>query len=117
MTIFVFWVIGAAGFYALTGQMPSAPLMSSIGYAALAPNLTSTLVLFLFRAGDSNRRSVWLCKRNDAVSKVAVIAAGGAVFATNTGWPDTLVGVVVGILAQHSAHQVITLARHVLTTA
>ena len=110
-------MIGSAAFYALTGQMPSAPLMSSIGFAALAANLTSTLVLLLFRAGDSNRRSVWLCRRNDAVSNVAVIAAGGAVFATNTGWPDALVGVVMGVVALHSAHQVITQARHELTTA
>ena len=60
--------------------------MSSIGYAALAANLTSTLVVFLFRAGGSSRRSVGLYTRNDAVSNVAVI----------------------GVLALHSAHQVIT---------
>ncbi|MCX8231709.1 MAG: hypothetical protein OTJ45_07805 [Alphaproteobacteria bacterium] len=53
--------------------------MSSIGYAALAANLTSTLVVFLFRAGGSSRRSVGLYTRNDAGSNVAVIAAGGAV--------------------------------------
>jgi Co/Zn/Cd efflux system component len=60
---------------------------------------------------------VWPCTQNDAISNVAVIAAGGAVFATNTGWPDALVGVVMGVLALHSAHQVIILARHVLTPA
>ena len=117
MAIFGFWVIGAAGFYALTGQTPSAPLMSSIGLAALAANLISALVLFRFRAGDSNRRSVWLCTRNDAISNVAVIIAGGAVFATNTGWPDALVGVAMGGLALHSAYQVIAQARQELTTA
>jgi Co/Zn/Cd efflux system component len=60
---------------------------------------------------------VWLCARNDAVSNVVVITAGCAVSATNTGWPDALVGVVMGILALHSAHQVITQARHELNTA
>lgn len=115
MVIFGFWVIGAAGFYALTGQTPSAPLMSSIGLAVLAANLTSALVLFQFRTGDSNRRSVWLCTRNDAISNVAVIVAGGAVFTTNTGWPDALVGVTMGGLALYSAHQIIAQARHELT--
>jgi cation diffusion facilitator family transporter len=116
MALFGFWVIGAAGYYALTGQTPSAPLMSSIGFAALAANLTSAFVLFRFRAGDSNRRSVWLCTRNDAISNVAVIVAGGAVFATNMGWPDALVGVAMGALALHSAYQVISQARQELTT-
>ncbi|MBT6885155.1 MAG: cation transporter, partial [Rhodospirillaceae bacterium] len=88
-----------------------------IGLAALAANLTSALVLFRFRAGDSNRRSVWLCTRNDAISNVAVIVAGGAVFATNSGWPDALVGVAMGALALYSAYQIIAQARQELNTA
>lgn len=116
MAIFGFWVIGAAGFYALTGETPSAPLMSSIGLAALIANVTSALILFQFRSGDSNRRSVWLCTRNDAISNVAVIIAGGAVFATGMGWPDAIVGVAMGCLALHSAYQVIAQARQELST-
>jgi Co/Zn/Cd efflux system component len=76
----------------------------------------SALILFRFRSGDSNRRSVWLCTRNDAISNVAVIIAGGAVFATGTGWPDAVVGVAMGCLALHSGFQVIRQARQELAT-
>jgi Co/Zn/Cd efflux system component len=116
MAIFGIWVIAAAGYYTFTGETPSAPLMSGIGLAALVANLTSAFVLFRFRAGDSNRRSVWLCTRNDAISNVAVIVAGAAVFATNTGWPDALVGVAMGCLALHSAYQIMVQARSELST-
>lgn len=116
MAAFGIWVIGTAGYYALTGEIPSAPLMGGIGLAALVANLVSALILFRFRSGDSNRRSVWLCTRNDAISNVAVIVAGGAVFATGTGWPDAVVGVAMGCLALHSGFQVIRQARQELAT-
>jgi len=116
MAAFGIWVIGTAGYYALTGEIPSAPLMGGIGLAALVANLVSALILFRFRSGDSNRRSVWLCTRNDAISNVAVIIAGGAVFATGTGWPDAVVGVAMGCLALHSGFQVIRQARQELAT-
>lgn len=116
MAAFGIWVIGAAGYYALTGETPSAPLMGGIGFAALVANLLSAFILFRFRSGDSNRRSVCLCTRNDAISNVAVIVAGGAVFATGTGWPDAIVGVAMGCLALRSAYQVIGQARQELAT-
>jgi cation diffusion facilitator family transporter len=116
MAAFGIWVIGTAGYYALTGEIPSAPLMGGIGLAALVANLVSALILFRFRSGDSNRRTVWLCTRNDAISNVAVIIAGGAVFATGTGWPDAVVGVAMGCLALHSGFQVIRQARQELAT-
>ena len=89
-------------------------MMSGIGIAALAANLASATILFRFRSGDSNRRSAWLCTRNDAIGNVAVIAAGGAVFLTNSGWPDVAVGLVMGGLALQSAYLVITQAKQEL---
>ncbi|MDA0367961.1 MAG: cation transporter [Proteobacteria bacterium] len=114
MAAFGLWVIGASIHHALTGQIPSAALMSGIGVAALAANVTSAMILFRFRSGDSNRRSVWLCTRNDAIGNAAVIVAGGAVFGTNSGWPDVIVALAMGCLALHSAYLVISQARREL---
>lgn len=39
-------------------------------------NASVALMLYRFRTGDSNMRSVWICSRNDAIGNLAVIAAG-----------------------------------------
>lgn len=114
MALFGAWVVGASIHHALIGTVPSAPMMSGIGVAALVANVTSAVILFRFRSGDSNRRSVWLCTRNDAIGNVAVIAAGAAVFLTNSGWPDVVVGLVMGGLALQSAYLVIAQANQEL---
>lgn len=87
--------------------VPSATIMGSIGLAALGANLLCTLLLFRFRAGDANRRSVWLCTRNDAIGNLAVIGAAGAVAATATPWPDLAVGAIMAGLAIFSGTHVV----------
>ncbi len=114
MATFGSWVVGASIYQAVVETVPSAPMMSGVGIAALAANLASAAILFRFRSGDSNRLSAWLCTRNDAIGNVAVIAAGGAVFLTNSGWPDVAVGLVMGGLALQSAYLVITQAKQEL---
>ena len=52
-------------------------------------------MLYAFREGDSNMRSVWLCSRNDAIGNVAVMIAAAGVFGTGSGWPDLIVALVM----------------------
>ena len=80
--------------------------MGIVGSLALLANLGVAVMLFRFREGDSNRRSVWLCTRNDAIGNVAVLAAAAGVFGTGQGWPDALVAAGMGVLALHSAIKV-----------
>ena len=77
--------------------------MGAIGFLALAANVVSAAVLYRFRTGDSNLRSVWLCSRNDAISNLAVLAAAAGVFATATRWPDVAVGLVLAVLELSAA--------------
>jgi Co/Zn/Cd efflux system component len=81
--------------------------MGAIGLLALVANLFVAVLLFRYRDGDSNMRSVWLCTRNDAIGNVAVMAAASGVFATTSGWPDFAVAVVMAALALAAAYQVI----------
>ena len=46
------------------------------------------VLLYAFREGDANMRSVWLCTRNDAIGNMAVLLAALGVFGTGTRWPD-----------------------------
>lgn len=112
MGAFGLFVLGAAVWHAVSGSLPGAFVMGSVGFVALAANVGVALLLMRFRDGDSNMRSVWLCTRNDAISNVAVIIAGTAVFATNTGWPDIVVAVIMSSLALTASVSVI---RHALS--
>ena len=62
-----------------------------MGIPALAANAGEALMLYRFRAGDANMRSVWICSRNDAIGNVAVVLAAAGVLGTGTGWPDLIV--------------------------
>ncbi len=99
MALFGLGVVGNAVQRALTVAVPAAAVMGSVGALALAANVISALLLFRHREGDSNRRSAWLCTRNDAIANLAVIAAAGGVFLTGAAWPDLIVGALVAALA------------------
>lgn len=84
---------------------------------ALVANLGVAGLLFAFREGDSNRRSVWLCTRNDALGNLAVILAALGVFGTGAAWPDLIVASIMASLALPSASRVMRHARAELATA
>lgn len=69
------------------------------------------LMLYGFRAGDANMRSVWVCSRNDAVGNAAVLLAATGVFGTSTAWPDLAMAALMAGLALSGAIGVIKRAR------
>jgi Co/Zn/Cd efflux system component len=96
---------------AATGSVPQPAVMGAIGLAALLANGTVALLLYAYRDGDANMRSVWLCTRNDAIGNLAVMLAALGVFGTASRWPDLLVAALMGSLALSAAYQVIRQAR------
>ncbi|MBB6342472.1 Co/Zn/Cd efflux system component [Pseudomonas fluvialis] len=107
MLVFGFGVLGAALWQAWQGGVPSAPTMGLVGGLALLANLGVAALLYAYREGDSNMRSVWLCSRNDALGNLAVLAAALGVFGTGSAWPDLLVAGIMAALAVSSAVQVL----------
>lgn len=105
------FVLGAALWSAASGTVPEHVTMGSIGFVALLANLLVAVLLFSYRNGDSNMRSVWLCTRNDAIGNVAVMLAALGVFGTGAGWPDIVVAAIMGVLGLSAARTVITQAR------
>ncbi|MCY6412583.1 cation transporter [Acinetobacter sp. VNH17] len=93
------------------GVTPEPMLMGAIGVLALAVNVVVALMLYAFRDGDANMRSVWLCSRNDAIANIAVIIAAVGVFGTGTMFPDLLVAFVIAYLGVSSGLVVIKQAR------
>ncbi|MBQ0748176.1 MAG: cation transporter [Marinobacter sp.] len=93
------------------GTTPEPFTMGSIGLLALVANLCVAFILFRFRDGDSDMRSVWLCSRNDAISNLAVMAAALGVFGTGSAWPDLTVAAIMGTLAFTAGFSVVRHAR------
>jgi Co/Zn/Cd efflux system component len=86
--------------------VPDAITMGAVGMLALCANLAVAWMLYAFREGDANMRSVWLCTRNDAIGNIAVMGAALGVFGTGTAWPDLLVATLMATLAVRGGKQV-----------
>lgn len=107
MALFGFVVIAKVIYAYMQGIAPEAMTMGMIGVLALVANVISAWVLYAFREGDSNMKSVWLCSRNDAIGNVAVILAAVGVFGTGSLWPDLIVAAVMASLGLTAGYQVI----------
>ncbi len=99
MLAFGIVVLGRAAWSAWQGVPPEALTMGAVGLLALAANVGVAVLLFAYREGDANMRSVWLCTRNDAIGNLAVLAAALGVFGTGTAWPDLAVASIMAVLA------------------
>jgi len=93
------------------GAAPEAEMMGVVGITALVANGGVALMLYRFRSGDANMRSVWICSRNDAIGNVAVVLAAAGVFGTGTAWPDLIVAGVMAVLGISGGVQIVRQAR------
>jgi Co/Zn/Cd efflux system component len=117
MALFGVAVLARTGWSMWQGVLPEAATMGAVGTLALAANVGVALMLYRYREGDANMRSVWLCTRNDALGNLAVMAAALGVFGSGTAWPDLAVAAGMALLALTSAASVTMQARAELRTA
>ncbi len=107
MALFGLVVIGKVIYAYLQGIPPEALTMGLIGVLALLANVFTAVILYAFREGDSNMRSVWLCSRNDAIGNAAVILAAVGVFGTGSLWPDIIVAMIMASLGLTAGYQIV----------
>lgn len=111
MSVYGVAVLAYAAWRAFLGVPPEPLTMTLVGFLALAVNLGVAALLYRFREGDANMRSVWLCTRNDVIANLAVLAAAAGVFGTGTVWPDVAVAAMLALLGLSSGRIVIRHAR------
>jgi Co/Zn/Cd efflux system component len=111
MGAFGLLVLARALWIGFEGQVPAPHTMGVVGVLALIANGTVALLLYAFRHGDANMRSVWLCTRNDMIGNLAVLLAAAGVFGTGAAWPDIAVACVMAVLGLSAAREVIGKAR------
>lgn len=108
------FVLGKAAWSAVSGTPPEPYTMGGIALLALLANVSVAWMLYAFREGDANMRSVWLCSRNDAIVNVAIALAALGVLGTGSGWPDLIVAGIIALLALSASVSVIRQAREEL---
>jgi Co/Zn/Cd efflux system component len=117
MLTYGLFVLAKAAWVWQGGGVPHAATMGIVGLLALLANTGVALLLYRWRQGDANMRSVWLCSRNDALSNLAVIAAAAGVFGTGSAWPDLAVAAIMALLAISAGWSVVRQARGELRSA
>jgi Co/Zn/Cd efflux system component len=105
------WVLLVTSAHVFASTFPEAHVMGAVGLVAMAANGGVALMLYRYRSGDANMRSVWICSRNDVIGNAAVLLAALGVFGTGTGWPDVVVAAVMAALGLSGGWQII---RHAL---
>ena len=109
------YVLAATAWAIGNGRIPEAEVMGVVGLAALVANAGVAVMLYRYRTGDANMRSVWICSRNDAIGNVAVVLAAAGVFGTGTAWPDLIVAGIMAALGISGGVQIIRQARSELS--
>jgi len=117
MGVFGLLVLGRALWGGVGAQVPHAQTMGAIGVLAFAANGAVAALLYAFRNGDANMRSVWLCTRNDMIGNLAVLLAAFGVFGTRAGWPDIVVAAIMAVLGLSAAREVVKRARSEMRAA
>ena len=111
MSVYGVGILAYAAWRAWLGAPPEPLTMGLVGLLALAVNFSVAAMLYRFREGDANMRSVWLCTRNDVVANILVLVAAAGVFGTGTVWPDVAVAAILAVLGLSSGRIVIRQAR------
>lgn len=103
ITLAGLFVLGQVAYRVVYPGVPIFETMGIVSIVALAANGTCLALLWKHRAEDVNMSSVWECSRNDIASNLSVFVAAGAVWLTQSGWPDLVVGFALACLFLRSA--------------
>jgi Co/Zn/Cd efflux system component len=110
-------VLGQVFYNLMAPSVPIFEVMGLVSLLALVGNSICLLLLTRHRTDDVNMSSVWECSRNDIASNISVFIAAGAVWFTQSGWPDIIIALGLVCLFLRSAFRVFTNARQELSAA
>ncbi|AOE49337.1 cation transporter [Kangiella sediminilitoris] len=99
---------------------PTTPIFEVMGAFSLLSLVANSVCLYLLwrhRNEDVNMSSVWECSRNDIAVNISVFLTAGAVWLTDSGWPDIIIATCLVILLLRSGYNVIMSATKELKAA
>lgn len=98
--------LGTAVWKIISGAPPEPFTLSATAVAAMVINLVCALLLTQIRAGTALMRGAWLAARNDVLANILILAAGITTIFWTTIWPDTIVGIIIGLINLGAAKEV-----------
>jgi Co/Zn/Cd efflux system component len=111
------FVLAQVAVKAVGMDVPVFEYMGAASVLGLVANGACLALLWRHRAEDVNMSSVWHCSRNDIASNLSVLLAAAGVWATQSAWPDLLVGLGLALLFFWSAYAVLRDALRQLAAA
>jgi len=90
--------------------IPTVEVMGWVGLLALVMNAACFTLLWKHREDNINMQSTWICSRNDLIANFGVLIAAGLTLATNSKWPDVVIGTIIAAIFLRSAISVLTQA-------
>lgn len=92
---------------ALYGSEPNSGLMIAISIVALAANAYCLKLLSRHRDGEVHMRASWIFSRSDVIANAGVILAGALVAATDSRWPDLIVGTAIAVVVLRGGREIL----------
>ena len=84
-------------------HLPEAHIMSIVSIIAFLGNIITLFLLQKHRSEDLNMRSTLVCSQADFLTNIGLILTGCSVAFFNIGWPDSLLGLCIGLSIVFSA--------------
>lgn len=77
------------------GSEPEPTYMILVSLIALAANVYCLALLSKHKDGEVHMQASYICSSTDVMANIGVVAAGVAVFFTNSQYPDLIIGTIV----------------------
>ena len=97
--------------WAMMGSIPHPAIMIAIGVVAFLASLGAWAIMLRNNRLSFGLDRLWAAGRGDAVSNIAVIAAGAAVALTRSNIPDLVIGGIMAALFVGSGWRIATTGR------
>lgn len=102
-----FAAFGTAIWKMLSGEPPEPHTLSITAVGAMLINLVCAILLMRLRNENSALLTgAWLAARNDVLANILILAAGVLMIFWFSPWPDSVVGIIIGIINLSAAKEV-----------
>lgn len=93
------------------GSEPLAAAMVLVSALALVANVGCMALLHAHKEGEVHMKASWIFSTNDVIANIGVIVAGGLVHATDSRFPDLVVGAVIAVVVFRGGIAIIRASR------
>ena len=93
------------------GEIPVFQTMIIVSTLALIGNGVSLYLIYKAKSEEAHMKASWIFTSNDIIVNLGVIVAGGLVYATNSRYPDLIIGSIVFLVVIRGAIRILKLSK------